>query len=62
MITSTKRSLEDDSLTMIRLEFNNEKDINLLRDIVQLAEQQAQHYSEFSTGLPEMITSIKNSL
>ena len=61
MITSTKHDM-DNKLTMIRLEFNNEKDINLLRDIVQLAEQQAQRYAEFSDGLLEMIASIKNSL
>lgn len=61
MRTSIKHDMED-NLTKITLEFNNEKDINLLKDIVALAEQQVQYYSEFSTGLPEMITSIKNSL
>ncbi len=61
MITSTKHDLED-NLTMIRLEFNNEKDINLLRNIVALAEEQVQHYEEFSTGLPEMINRLKQSL
>jgi hypothetical protein len=47
---------------MIRLEFNNEKDINLLRYIIDLAEQQIQHYEEFTTALPNMIASIKKSL
>lgn len=61
MITSTRHDLND-NLTMIRLEFNNEKDINLLRDIISLAEEQVQHYEEFSTGIPEMIASIKQNL
>lgn len=61
MITSTKHDLND-NLTMIRLEFNTEKDINLLRNIIALAEEQIQHYEEFSTGLAEMLNSIKQSL
>ena len=61
MITGLKYDKQD-KLARIKLEFNTEKDINLLRDIISLSEQQVQYYSEFSSGLMEMIATLKKSL
>lgn len=56
------KTIKENKITSLSLTFESDDEIACLEDMVALSEREVIRYSEYRTGLPEMLAFIKKEL